>query len=97
MLALLEIVDDFFQPRRQLIEGVVQEVKLKYVRIKEVRAKLDALVDYVDVLLVKGGHPDVIFVREAHLKVAGAAAAVPHVMVVLSVLAKDGGEVVLRE
>ena len=66
-------------------------------RIKEVRAELDALVNHVDILLVEGGHPHVVLVREADFEVARAAAAVPHVVVVLPVLAKDGGEIVLRE
>ena len=53
--------------------------------------------NHVYVLLVEGGHPDVVLVRKADFKVAGTAAAVPHVVVVLPVFAEGGGEIVLRK
>ena len=66
-------------------------------RVEEVCAKRYALVHRVDVGQVEGGRPHVVLVRKSHEQVSRAGAAVPHVMVVLPVLAEGGGEVVLRE
>ena len=64
--------------------------------VEEIRAVLNALVDDVHVLLVEGRDPDAVLVREPHFEIARAARAVPNVMFVLPVLAKDGGKVLLR-
>ena len=58
---------------------------------------LDALEHDVDVGLVEGGGPEVLFVGESGEEVAGAGAAVPDDVFVLPVLAEGAGEVVLRE
>ena len=95
--ALFWIVDDLLQPLRQPVEAVVEEVKLEHMRVKKICAKLDALVDDIDILLVEGGNPNAVLVREADHKIGRAAAAVPHVVFVLPVFAKDGGKIVLRK
>ena len=50
-----------------------KEVELEDIGVKQVRAVLDALVDYVYVLLVQGRDKDIVFVRKPDFEITRAA------------------------
>ena len=65
--------------------------------VKKIRAVLDAIVNYVYVLLVQCRDEYVVFVRKADLEIARAASAIPYKILVLPVLSKREFKVMLRK
>ena len=86
---LLEMIQETSEFIRQRVNGKLPKTAIV------LGTGLGAVVDHINIGLLESRHPYVVFVREAYFKVAGACTTVPHVVVVLPALAKDGSEIVL--